>query len=303
MPRTARSHFSLATLILALIALPLHAQQSPPPPQQQEQPKQPPPPAPSQQPTGQINPRIPPPPPQEETAKPAPEKTEAPLPAPPEKVTVPAGSRIEVALDTPLSTRISKQGQLVKFLTAQPIALADGLEIPTDTAFTGTVVKMKRPGAFRRPGEIHVKVERIELAAGTPIEVAASLNTPDPKQGRIPADSNRGATVITLATWTLDGMLIGSLGGGKGAGIGAGAGAAAALIWLASARGADVYLEPGMPFMIILDKELELQGKDVQNAQQDYLKHHPAGENDRSVSDPVFSEPGRPQLKRRPRRP
>ncbi len=214
-----------------------------------------------------INPRqLPPPPPAE---KPPAESTPQPAPPPvaareplPATVVVPGGTRIEVVLDTPLSTRISKKGQVATFRTSQPLPLEDSLSLPADTAFTGSVTSARRPGAFGKSGELRVKVERVELPGGGSFPIVARLDSADLRgQGRASADNNRAADLLSLATWTAEGTLIGAqVKGGKGAAVGAGAGAAIAMIILMSRRGSDVYLEPGTPFTILLDQPLTLPG-------------------------------------------
>jgi len=200
------------------------------PAQQQEPPKEPP--------KEQINLSIPPPPP-EEPAK--------PVIVPPEKVFLPAAG-IAVTLDTPVSTRITKKGAEVVFITSEPIRLGDGIELPPDTRVIGTVVEAKKPGIFGRPGAMKIKIERIELESET-APVVARLEGVDTNAGKIKSDSTRAADLYTLATWSLAGTLMGAqIGGGKGALIGTGAGAAAAILLGMARRGPDLYLEPGTPF-------------------------------------------------------
>ncbi len=267
---------------------------------------------------GPVNPRLPPPPP------PPAEEFEAPpvaprrlvslipaqLPAAPQTVTLLAGTRIDVVLDTPLSTRISKAGHPVAFRTSNPLPLEGGLELPPETVFSGKVVRVKRPGAFARSGELRVVVERIELGPADSSPVIARLDSPDSQHGRIRADSNRTFNLYNLGLWTLQGTLAGTqLGGGKGAGIGAGAGAAIGLIILMSQRGPDVYLEPGMPFLILLDEAVDLPGAAVQAAQEahsrayglDPQSENLAGSEPGSADAKPGQDPDRPVLKRRPK--
>ena len=270
---------------------------------------------------GPINPRIPPPPPSEE---PAPVPPVAPLPpilpaqavAVPATLEIPAGTRIAVELETPLSTRITKTGQTVTFRSAEAIQLDSGNEVPPQTAFIGSVVKASRPGRFGRAGELRVKIDRLELPAGASIGMVARLDSADANGGgRISSDHNRAADLYSLASWTLQGTLVGSsISGGKGAAIGAGAGAALALIMLASRRGPDIYLEPGMPFQIIVDKPVTLPGAEVVAAQQEYARLHRRRDIDADSTDPGPTEirrdpdgavldSDRPKLKRRPKNP
>jgi hypothetical protein len=180
----------------------------------------------------------------------------------PAKVTLAGGSRIDVALETPLSTRIAKKDQEVVFRAAQPIALGDGLELSGQTAFIGIVTEVKRPGAFGRQGALKVELKRINLPSGADAVIVARLDSPDMRgKGRLTSDSQRGTDVMSLATWTLTGAVIGGhAAGGKGAGYGAVSGAAIWLITKMSHHGADVYLEPGMPFTVLMDEPVELPG-------------------------------------------
>jgi hypothetical protein len=231
-----------------------------------------------------------------------------PLPPAPEKVYLPDGTRLAVVLDTPLSTRITKKGESVTFLLSDPVELQDDLVLPPDTRVLATVTEAKRPGRFGKAGALKVKVERIELPTGGAATLVARLESGDPGAVRLQADNNRAADLYSLASWSLQGTLLGAaISGGKGAAIGAGAGAAAALIVLMSRRGPDVYLEPGMPFVIILDDPVELAGADVQAAQIAYERAQgmytdESGEITSEEAEEELRATGRPQLKRRPKK-
>jgi hypothetical protein len=235
---------------------------------------------------------------------------------------VPGGTRIEVVLDTPVSTRISKKGQLVTFRTSQPLPLEGALSLPADTALTGIVTSVRRPGAFGKRGEVRVKIERIELPGSGNLPIVARLDSADLSgQGRPSADNNRAGNLISLATWTAEGTLVGAkIKGGRGAAVGAGAGAAIAMIILMSRRGSDVYLEPGMPFAILLDQPLALPGTALVAASE---KNPIAGSAAVAAAEPASAassnpsstpsvprasedpapDPDRPKLKHRPKPP
>jgi hypothetical protein len=232
-----------------------------------------------------------------------------PLPEAPETVVIPAGTRIAVALDTPLSTRISKTGQIVNFRTTEALPVYQDLVIPADTLFTGKVVEAHKPGSFGKSGVLRVKVDRIELPNGTGTNVIARLDSQDVNaQGRLQSDKNRTANLMSLALWSLQGTLLGAqVHGGKGAAVGAGAGAATALILLMSRHGADIYLEPGTPFAVLLDQNVSLPGRAVAAAQPASANPSAVAENPRSASDSPASledptaNQGRPKLKHRPK--
>lgn len=256
---------------------------------QQEPPKEPP--------KEQINLSIPPPPP-------PPEEPAKPILVPPEKVFLPGATGISVTLDTPISTRITRKGAEVVFLTSEPIRLAEGIDLPPDTRLVGTVVEAKKPGIFGRPGAMKIKIVRIEVESQA-APVVARLEGVDTHAGKIKSDSSRAADLYTLATWSLSGTLMGAqIGGGKGALVGAGAGAVAAILIGMSRRGPDLYLEPGTPFSVVLEEPLELPGEVVYAAQRKYEEAHPA-RADRSEGEMLdsASDPSRPQLKHRPKPP
>ena len=266
-----------------------------------------------------IDTRVPPPPPREEPKPDSVTASAVPVPAPtvpvPEKVTIPSGTQFAVVLATPLSTRIAKKGQEVVFQTSDAVRLDDGLELPAETEFVGTVVEMRKPGAFGARGKIRVAVKSIRLANGNKTEVVARLDSAEAEAiGRAAADSNRAADLMDLAQWTLNGTVLGgAIHGGKGAAIGAGAGAAVALIVMMSHRGPDLYLESGTPFSVILDQPVTLSGADVFAAQQKYEQAHTRArrhDGEAAIPGKVERDPDeavldsdRPQLKRRPKRP
>lgn len=290
---------------------------------------------------GTINPRIPPPPPPPEQpapaptpqpkspepapakpAEPAPARPSAPAPlrAPPanlpEHVAIPAGTQIAVVLETPLSTRIAKQGQPVTFRTTDFLEVADQLRLPPETAIHGSVTEVKRPGSFGKPGVLRVRVDRLEVANGIDSYVTAHLDSADMKGGgRLTNDSKRSTDLASLILYTAEGTLLGAqIHGGKGAAVGAGAGATIALIIAMSRRGSDVYLEPGMPFSVVLDQPVDLPGKELFAAEQTYRRDHGLDRNGRTGEQATGSEierdpdnatldPERPKLKHRPKKP
>lgn len=271
-----------------------------------------------------INPRTPPPPPPADnppqaptiqTGPPAttldspsvlvkPAQPAAPPPDLPATVQIASGTRLGVILDTPLSTRIAHKGQKITFHLEDAYRLSDLVEIPPETEFTGTVVETKKPGSFGKPGVLRVKLDGIRLANGPEKDITARLDSPDMKgDGRLTSDRQRTTDLYRLTMYTLEGTLIGAgIHGGKGAGIGAGAGVLAAILIAAAHKGPDLYLEPGMPFTVILDQPVELPGKQVYDAQQEYAAAHPAASRN-SRERESNGDAGRPQLKRRPHNP
>jgi hypothetical protein len=219
------------------------------------------------------------------------------------------GTRLDVVLDTPLSTRISQNGQRVVFRTENGVELGRGLVLPAGTAFVGRVIEVARPGGFGRAGELRVSVDSIELPSGRNLDAATRLISRDAAAtGAAGTDRNRVTDLVELAQYTLLGTWIGrEVKGGKGAAVGAGAGAALAVILMASRRGPDLYLEPGTPYSIDLLAPVTLPASEVAAAQYSAMlteraerareQAYAAEEAQREQVDR-----GRPQLKRRPRR-
>lgn len=242
-------------------------------------------------------------------AAPAPLFLSERLPRMPGTVELRDGTRLDVVLDTPLSTRISQNGQRVVFRTENSKDLARGLELPAGTAFIGQVIEVARPGGFGRAGRLRVSVHAIELPTGTNLDAAARLIPRDAAAtSAAGTDRNRVTDLVELAQYTLLGTWIGrEVKGGKGAAVGAGAGAAIAVILMASRRGPDLYLEPGTPYSIDLLAPVALPASEVAAAQYSAMLSERA-ERAREVAYAAEEaereqvDRGRPQLKRRPRR-
>ncbi|HVA93379.1 MAG TPA: hypothetical protein VNI36_00595 [Candidatus Dormibacteraeota bacterium] len=230
----------------------------------------------------------------------APERASAPAPPArpelPAQIALPVKKPIPVVLDTPLSTLVSKQGEVVKFRLTYSILLGNSLEIPPDTEFLGHIVEVKRSGHFGKPGVIHLAVDRVRLEPGGETSIQAHLDSTDLKGQRQfandkpPSHDARGAVLDTAG-----GALLGAaIGGAKGAVVGAGAGAAVAVLILMSRRGQDFYLQAGTPFTVTLDQPAYLSGAAVYAAQQNFKKN-----DGPSTLEPDAPDDGMPRLKRR----
>jgi len=263
------------------------------------------------QPSGQIDLRIPPPPPPAEAAPAAPSSSPRAVPADlPQRVILPAGTQVDVTLETPMSTRISKKGQIITFRSVSSIPLEQKLELPPETALNGRVISARKPGGFGRGGELQIQVQEIEVVPGQVAPLQARIESADLiSNGRARADSNKGANIMDLAQWAIFGTSIGhGAAGGKGAGYGAAAGALAAIIIMMSRKGSDIYIEPGTPFRITLDQPVELAGLHVWQAQEAWTMAHPARSNQADPNNsgvgaepgPIYPEGERPKLKHRP---
>jgi hypothetical protein len=217
----------------------------------------------------------------------------------PERVAIPAGTRIPIVLETPLSSRFSRQGQVVIFRTSSALALGPELEIPPSVEIRGRVAEATRSGVFGKSGALRVTVERMMLPGAPAASLRAQLRSADMNaRGRLTTDGRRSISSQSLVVLSLQGALAGAQFGGKAAGIGAVAGAAVAAVLMMSQRGRDVSVSAGTPFSVRLQQDAELPAQAVFWAQQDYARTHARPSTYQDWDDGLESGP-RPVLKRR----
>jgi len=219
------------------------------------------------------------------------------MPELPAQVAIPMDRPIRVALDTPLSTRISKQGEIVAFRITYSILLGDDLEVPPNTEILGHVTEVKKPASFGKNGVLRVAVDRIRLDPDGGANLKAHVDSAEMKgQSRTVADKRRPTDLYNVMVGSAGGAILGAvIGGAKGAAIGAGTGAGTAVLIKMAHRGDDVYLEPGMLFSVVLDQPVYLSGPAVYAAQQKF-KQNPRS----SPTIEPDSHDSSPKLKRRP---
>ena len=217
----------------------------------------------------------------------------------PERIAIPAGARIPIVLETPLSSRFSRQGQAVIFRTSSALALSQELQIPPGVEIRGRLAEVTRPGVFGKSGALRVIVERIVLPGAPAANLRAQLRSADMNaRGRLTTDGRRSMNIENLAVLSLQGTLAGAQFGGKAAGIGASAGAAIAAVLMMSQRGRDVSVSAGTPFSVRLQQDADLPAPAVFWAQQNYASSHPRPTAYEDWDDGFESGP-RPVLKRR----
>jgi hypothetical protein len=215
----------------------------------------------------------------------------------PAQVEIPMDRPLRVSLNTPLSTRISKVGEIVSFLLTYSILLGDGLEVPPNTEIVGRVAQVEKPSSFGKPGVLRVDVDRIRLDPAGGAEVHAHVDSAEAQGHARPAsEKHRPTDLYSVTLSSVSNAIVGAaLGGATGAAVGAGSGTGSAVLIGMEHRGEDVYLEPGMFFSVILDRPVYLNGADVYAAQEKFKRSPKA-------SRPVEPDPsdGSPRLKRRP---
>ena len=220
----------------------------------------------------------------------------APKPAAPvqarskDKVTVPAGTRVGVVLQNGISTRSAKAGDSVYLQTSFPITVGNRIVIPVGSYLRGELLDSKRPGRVKGRGEFRMKLNTLILPNGYTVDLNAEPRSADSggketmdEEGKVTGGSDKGKDVGTVVETTATGAGIGALAGrAKGAGIGAGIGAAAGLAAVLLTRGPDAELPRGSTMDVVLERELTLDGSQIQFANLGQLQ-------------PVYQPPVRPQ--------
>jgi hypothetical protein len=222
-----------------------------------------------------------------------------------EEVAIPAGTRIAVVLETPLSTKFSREGQTVIYRTTRSVALAHDLELPPNVEIRGRVTEVIRPGMFGKAGGVRVRLERILLPGGTSAALRAQLRAPEPSaRGRISGDGqlrrSRPGNMESLAMLSAQGTYVGArAGGAKAAAIGAGAGAALAAVLMMSQKGTEVSIPAGTAYFVRLRADANLSSSAVFSAHQDYVKTRAARAAYEDTESRFERAAARPVLKRR----
>ena len=217
----------------------------------------------------------------------------------PRRITIPAGTRIPIVLETPLSSRFSREGQTVVFRTAGSLSLTEDLTVPPGVEIRGRLTGVTRPGGFGKSGALRVTVERMMFPGAAAARLRAQLRSADiNSRGRLTSDSRRVMGREGLLVLSAQGALAGSQFGGQAAGIGAGAAVAAVLMM--SKKGSDVSVPRGTPFLVRLQQDAELPAAAVYWAQQDYASSHPDPSEVDDSRDEDRDDSARPVLKRRP---
>jgi hypothetical protein len=264
-----------ATLGLVLwLAGPIFAQETGPlPAAPPDQPATQPPPA--QQPAAQSSP------PQPAAAAPAPAPAPDPAAQPaasktaPARVRIPSGTVLPLVLHNGISTRSAKIGDPVYFETLFPVMIDGHVAIPAGSYVSGEVTDSKRPGRVKGRAELMVRLNTLILPNAymvnlnaVPSGAGTGGNETVDDEGKVVADSSKGADVGTIAKTTAAGAGIGGLAtqSAKGAGIGAAVGAGVGLMAVLLTRGPEAELPRGSTVNVTLNRPLFLDAEKDQFA-------------------------------------
>jgi len=164
---------------------------------------------------------------------------------------IPLGTEIRAALDTPLSSRISRVGDRFTATVVQPIRAADGeVVVPAGSRIEGEVVQIEHGRlvpALRGKGQLDLRFRDFLLANGEAIPVTATL---------VSVHSTKGAPKVNE-----EGQVKAGTSGkdvAKDVGIGSGVGTIAGLIFGGPLRGLAIGAIVGGGYV------LGAKGKDVE---------------------------------------
>jgi hypothetical protein len=194
---------------------------------------------------------------------------------PSEKITLPSGTRLGVVLENGLSTKSGRAGDSVYMRTSFPITQSNRIVVPVGSYIRGELLESKRPGRIKGRGEFRLRLNTLIFPNGYTVDLLAVPRSADggggettDSEGKVTGPGGKGKDVGTVATTTATGAGIGAIAGGaKGLGIGAGIGGAAGLAAVLLTRGPDAHLPRGTALDVVIERELTLDGSQIQFAQ------------------------------------
>jgi hypothetical protein len=179
--------------------------------------------------------------------------------------TVPADTVIRVRMNEQLSSRTARIGDRFSTTVEEPVYAGNGTEvIPVGSKVWGRVSSVAR-AQRRKPGNISVNFNSVQLPNGTTYQINGSLTSLQAddvnadNEGTVKGRNNDKRNAIFIGGGAAGGALIGAIaGGGKGAAIGA-------ILGGALGTGARVYekeeeadVKSGTEFGVILNRSVSL---------------------------------------------
>ncbi len=213
---------------------------------------------------------------------------------------VEAGTKVPLVMINSVSTRHAAEGDRLYLETSFPILANGRIVIPPGSYVAGTITSAKRGGRVKGKAELFLRFDSLTLPNGVTRDFRArvggidgrSSQQLDRSEGKITADSTKGADARTIGEGAAGGASIGVIAGsvsgrpGMGAGVGAAAGAAVGLMGVLLTRGQDVVLARGTTVEMVLDRKLEFQTGELDFSQ--------AGATRRTIdADPGAGTPSR----------
>ncbi|MBI1940146.1 MAG: hypothetical protein HYS33_01410 [Acidobacteria bacterium] len=188
-------------------------------------------------------------------------------PAAPAEVQVDQGTTIPVTLNDTLTSKTNQVGDAFSGTVSQDVQVGDRVAIPAGSVVRGTVARVERAGRVKGRAQLGLRFEKLELASGQSLDLAASLTALGEEEketvseeGEVTGEGSKKRDIGTIAGGAGIGAAVGAITGGKkGAAIGAGTGAAAGTAVTLLTRGKDVELKQGSQVQIQLNQPLTLK--------------------------------------------
>ncbi len=192
-----------------------------------------------------------------------------------------AGTKVPLVMINSVSTRHAAEGDRLYLETSFPILANGRIVIPPGSYVAGTITSAKRGGRVKGKAELFLRFDSLTLPNGVTRDFRArvggidgrSSQQLDRSEGKITADSTKGADARTIGEGAAGGASIGVIAGsvagraGMGVGVGAAAGAAAGLMGVLLTRGQDVVLARGTTVEMVLDRNLMFQTSELDFSQ------------------------------------
>lgn len=178
---------------------------------------------------------------------------------------LPSGTGIKMKLETAISTRTSKAGDIFSGRVTEPVMLDGKTVIPVGAALEGHVVRVTEPRRIKGVPSIDLRPELVTLPNGQTYTINAVVVDTDKRgensvtdEGRIKGRGHTAKDTREVLIGTGAGAGVGALlGGGQGVIIGAGVGATATIThWLTKRHSA--FLSPGTEIVMELSRPMML---------------------------------------------
>lgn len=162
---------------------------------------------------------------------------------------LPTGTAIRMKLETPLSSRNSKEGDGFSGRVTEDVVVNGRTVIPVGASVSGRLLRVSDPRRIGGVGSIHMLPEAVMLPNGTSFAInAAVVDTSLPsflnvdEEGRIKGQGITKGDKVETAAGTGAGMVVGAIaGGGKGLLVGGMIGGGATVVhWLTKRHSVDI---------------------------------------------------------------
>jgi hypothetical protein len=180
---------------------------------------------------------------------------------------LPTGTAIKMKLETPLSSRNSKEGDGFSGRVTERVTVNGRTVIPVGASVTGRVIRVSDPRRIGGVGSLDLLPEAVILPNGKTFALnAVMVDTSTPNrlnvddEGRIKAGGFNGADKAEIAAGTGAGAIVGTIaGGGKGFLIGSMiGGGATAIHWLTKKHSVEV--PAGTELIMEISRPMNISG-------------------------------------------